>query len=311
MYRQDRKLVLDTETFLVFTISSQPKKWKNSIMIDFHVHIYPPEIIRDAELISKHEPYFNALTHNRVHKWATADDLLSAMERDGIERSVIFGFAFKDLGLCRLCNDYVIKTVKQYHDKLSGFCVVPPTAKEAEAEILRCAEEGLIGVGELFPEGQYFDITDQEQTQRLAGILIETRMLLLLHTAEPVGHYYVGKGNIGPKEAAIFCSHHSEVKTIFAHLGGGLWLYELMPEMRRILTNAYYDLAALPWLYEPKILSAVKGAGLIEKFLFGSDFPILNFTRYAKIFTDSGLSDDDLAIITRHNALKLLSVYTT
>ena len=183
MYRQDRKLVLDTETFLVFTISSQPKKWKNSIMIDFHVHIYPPEIIRDAELISKHKPYFNALTHNRVHKWATADDLLSAMERDGIERSVIFGFAFKDLGLCRLCNDYVIKTVKQYHDKLSGFCVVPPTAKEAEAEILRCAEEGLIGVGELFPEGQDFDITDQEQTQRLADILIETRMLLLLHTA--------------------------------------------------------------------------------------------------------------------------------
>ena len=44
-------------------------------MIDFHVHVYPPEIIRDAELISKHEPYFNALTHNRVHKWSTVDVL--------------------------------------------------------------------------------------------------------------------------------------------------------------------------------------------------------------------------------------------
>ena len=43
-------------------------------------------------------------------------------------------------------------------NKLSGFCVVPSTAKGAEVQILRCAGEGLIGVGELFPEGQDFDI---------------------------------------------------------------------------------------------------------------------------------------------------------
>ena len=279
-------------------------------MIDFHVHVYPPEIIQNSELISKSEPYFNALTHNKVHRWATVDELLSTMKENGVERSVIFGFAFQDLGLCRICNDYVISAVKNYPKQLSGFCVVPPSARGFEAEIIRCAEQGLIGVGELFPEGQDFDITDKRETQNLVGILEELGMPLLLHTAEPVGHDYVGKGNIGPKEAAVFCSNNPELKVIFAHLGGGLWLYELMPEMKEILANAYYDLAALPWLYKPEILTAIKGAGLIEKFLFGSDFPILNPQRYEKIFTDSvasGLSAADIEAITRRNALELFS----
>ena len=129
-------------------------------MIDFHVHVYPPEIIRNAEMISKREPYFDALIHNKVHKWASVVDVLSAMKKDGVERSVIFGFAFKDLGLCRLCNDYIIDAVEKYPEQLSGLCVVPPFA--SEREILRCAENGLIGVGELFPEGQEFDITDKK-----------------------------------------------------------------------------------------------------------------------------------------------------
>lgn len=276
-------------------------------MIDFHVHVYPPEIIQNSELISKSEPYFNALTHNKVHKWATVDDLLQAMKINGVERSVIFGFAFRDLELCRICNDYVISAVRNYPDRLSGLCVVSPLARGAEAEIIRCAEQGLIGVGELFPEGQGFDITDKRETQKLASILQELGLILLLHTAEPVGHYYIGKGNVGPKEAAIFCSNHPELKVIFAHLGGGLWLYELMPEMKKILANAYYDLAALPWLYEPKILNAIKAAGLIEKFLFGSDFPILNLQRYEKLFMASELNAEDIEAVKRRNALKLFS----
>ena len=277
-------------------------------MIDFHVHVYPPEIIQNAEKISKSESYFSVLTHNKVHKWATVDELLRAMKINGVERSVIFGFAFRDLSLCRICNDYVIEAVRNYYpERLSGLCVVSPLARSSEAEIIRCAEQGLIGVGELFPEGQGFDITDKRETQKLASILQELGLFLLLHTAEPVGHYYIGKGNVGPKEAAIFCSNYPELKVIFAHLGGGLWLYELMPEMNKILANAYYDLAALPWLYKSEILNAIKGAGLIKKFLFGSDFPILNPQRYEKLFMASELKAEDIEAVTRRNALILFS----
>ena len=63
--------------------------------VDFHIHVYPPEVIWDAESLSLREPYFNALTHNRVHRWATLEDLLDRMERDDVERAVVGGFAFR------------------------------------------------------------------------------------------------------------------------------------------------------------------------------------------------------------------------
>ncbi|MBR1671519.1 MAG: amidohydrolase family protein [Fretibacterium sp.] len=277
-------------------------------MIDFHVRVYPPEIIRNAEAIARREPYFGALIHSRVHKWGTLDSLLEYMEREGVERAVAGGFAFQDLALCKLCNDYIIEGVKRHPDKLSGLCIVPPLARGAAEEILRCADAGLVGVGELFPEGQNLDLSDREQTWRLAGVLHEAGLFVLWHTAEPVGHIYTGKGNVGPREAASFCAHHPEVKTVFAHLGGGLWLYELMPEMKLCLANVRYDLAALPWLYEKKMLDTIQAAGLAHKFLMGTAFPILTASRYEPLFAGSGLEGSAKENILYLNALDLLSI---
>jgi predicted TIM-barrel fold metal-dependent hydrolase len=112
---------------------------------------------------------------------------------------------------------------------------------------------------------------------------------------------------VGPKEAAAFCMHHPEVRVIFAHLGGGLWLYEQMPEMKLYLSNAFYDLAALPWLYEPRILKAIEAAGVARKFLMGTDYPILDSSRYTKALQESGLSDETIEGIARGNAAALLA----
>jgi len=229
------------------------------------------------------------------------------MERDGVGRAVVFGFAFKDLALCRLCNDYIIYCVNRHPDKLDGMCVVPPTARGFDEEVLRCAGAGLIGVGELFPEGQGIDISDISQTWRLAGVADEAGICVLWHTAEPVGHEYSGKGTVGPREAASFCMNHPEVRVIFAHLGGGLWLYELMPEMRLYLSNAMYDLAALPWLYDAPVLDAIEAAGVTEKFLMGTDFPILDSARYEKMLLVSSLKSDSKALIKSGNAAALLA----
>ena len=254
-------------------------------IVDCHVHVYPPEVISDWERIAEGEPYFGMLARSKVHKWATVEDVIAQMDADGIEQSFIFGFAFSDLSLCRLCNDYIISAVKSYPDRLKGLAVVPPLAKGALREIERCKEEGLVGVGELFPQGQDFDIADPRETWRLAAACHEMGMFLLIHAAEPVGHDYPGKGSVGPKEAAAFCLNHPEVRVIFAHFGGGLWMYELMPEMKLALSNAYYDTAAAPLLYEPKIFKAIEASGLTHKFLYGSDYPILSMARYKKLFS--------------------------
>ena len=84
-------------------------------------------------------------------------------------------------------------------------------------------------------------------------------------------------------------------------------MYELMPEMRLYLSNAMYDLAALPWLYDAPVLDAMETAGVTGKFLMGTDFPILDSTRYEKMFLASSLSDDSKARIKSGNAVSLLA----
>lgn len=274
--------------------------------IDAHVHVYPPEIRADWPRIAEKEPHFASICSGKVHKWGTAEDVIAQMEADGVDVSWIAGFAFRDPGLCRICNDYVIDAVKRSEGRLKGLAVVNPLSRGFEEEISRCREAGFIGVGELLPDGQVFDITDTRQTWRLAAECHEKGMLLLLHTAEPVGRKYPGKGETGPKEAAEFCSNHPEVQAVFAHMGGGLWSYETMPHMRITLQNAWYDTAAVPYLYGPGIFASAAAAGVGDKILYGSDFPLLGAERYENMFRESGLDEDSISGIRGSNAVSLL-----
>ena len=258
------------------------------MIIDTHVHVYPPEVEKNWQKIAEKEPYFASLVQSRAHRWGTREDLLKAMEEDGVDQSWICGFGFTDMGLCREINDYVLEASREHPEKILPMIVIPPLHPEAEAEISRCAAEGAIGVGELFPGGQRWDIDDIRQTWRLAGICHEASLFLLIHTAEPVGHDYPGKGTTGPREAATFCIHHPEVSVIFAHWGGGLWLYEAMREMRLYLQNAWYDMAASPFLYGKEMFRALSGMpSVMKRTLYGSDFPLLRLPRYRSLLEEA------------------------
>jgi len=274
--------------------------------IDAHVHVFPPEIEKNCKKIAETEPHFGAICSGKVHKWGTAGDVVARMDIDGLDQAWVTGFAFRDPGLCRLCNDYVMDTVGSHQGRILGLAVVNPMSRGFEEEIGRCHDAGFIGVGELFPCGQVFDITDPRQTWRLVAACHERGMFLMLHVAEQVGHDYPGKGDVGPNEAAAFCANHPEVQAVFAHMGGGLWTYETMPGMKVVLQNAWYDTAAAPYLYSPDVFRAAVAAGAGGKLLYGSDFPLLGAERYEKMFASSGLDEAALAGIRGLNALSLL-----
>jgi hypothetical protein len=195
-----------------------------------------------------------------------------------------------------------METAARSGGRVKGLAVVNPLTRDFEKEILRCREAGFIGVGELFPDGQVFDITDNRQTWRLAATCQDAGMFLLLHTAEQVGHDYPGKGKAGPTEAAAFCLNHPGLAVVFAHMGGGLWQYEMMPEMKIYLQNAWYDTAAVPFLYDAKVFRAVLAAGVRHKILYGSDFPLLGMKRYRRMLDEAGLDVEDEAALLGGNA---------
>ena len=276
------------------------------MIIDTHVHVYPPEVRDGWQSIAEREALFGAEVRGRVHRWAEADDLIAAMDEDGVDESWICGFGFSDLGLCRMCNDYVIEQASLSGGRLKPIIAVPPLARGAGDEIARCAELGAIGVGELLPEGQGVSIEDIEETWRFAAECQENGLFVLLHVAEPVGRDYPGKGRSGPREAYMFAQNHPELHIVMAHCGGGLFLYEQMPDVRLTLKNVWYDITAAPFVYSPSILNSILASETAGKFLYGSDFPIMRLPRYMRMIEQSAMIDKDLESLFFANARRLL-----
>lgn len=276
--------------------------------IDMHVHVTPPDIIRDYLQIGKKEPYFNTLSTSKQNKFANAEQIVAHMKEVGIDRSVVFGFSFQDMGLCQYVNDYVIEKTKSFPNELIGFASIVPNHPKAAYEIERCAGAGLKGIGELFPAGQNFDIASSKDTSAMAEAAKYYHMPVIVHTNEPIGHDYVGKTNTPLKDLEAFIEHHPDLKIILAHWGGGIFMYELMKEVRQKFQNVYYDNAATVFLYDAQIYHIVKEMGLIDKVLFGSDYPLLSPQRYEKGLLESGLNEAETQKLMGTNAMRLLGL---
>jgi predicted TIM-barrel fold metal-dependent hydrolase len=274
--------------------------------IDFHVHVTPPDISANWRKYAEKEPYFALLSQGKGNTFAAAGDVIMEMDRAGFDHAVVFGFGFRDMGLCRYVNDYVIEAARQYPGRLTGFISVAPESGDAEREIDRCCSAGLRGVGELFPAGQGWDIGEAKKTAAISAACRERGLPVLLHVNEPVGHGYAGKTAVTLRRIEKFIENSPDLAIVLAHWGGGLLFYEAMPEMREKCRNVYYDTAATPFLYSPCIYRAAAALGLIEKIIFGSDFPLLPPSRYMEAIEAGGLGAEERERILGGNAEKLL-----
>lgn len=273
-------------------------------MFDVHVHLFPPEVTCCIERYTAADPFLRQICGSKGHKYATVEDLLQEMERCNVEITAASGFAAKDQGLCRFMNDYVLEAARRYPGRLLAMAVVSPSQPGLEQEIRRAVEGGAVGVGELFPWGQGFPL-EGKGADRLAGLCREGGLPLLLHVNEIVGHEYAGKGDVSVKEAALFAAAHGEQDIIYAHWGGGLLFYELMPELRRQLQRVYYDTAAGPFLYDPKIYAVIREIGVLSRVLLGSDYPLISPLRYRRQMEQAGLTPGEIELICGKNARKL------
>jgi len=276
------------------------------LIIDFHTHIFPPEVIARREVYLERDRWFGELYSSPRARMATAEELVAALDEAGADRAVACGFAWADPGLCRMHNDYLIEAVRRYPERLIGFISVTPRhPREAVEEISRCAAKGLRGIGELMPNGQGFTLDDEAVMGPLAEAATAHGLPVLVHTSEPVGHLYHGKGTVYPQQVYALAQLFPALTVICAHWGGGLPFYELMPEVREALRDVYYDTAASPFLYEDRIFPLLFPL-VGHKILFGSDFPLLKIGRFIKRIRESGLSPEQVEMVLGENAQRLL-----
>ena len=71
------------------------------MLIDFHTHIFPPEICQKREHYCNRDPWFHSLYTDPRARMATADDLIAEMDASGVDASVTFSFGWTDTRLDR------------------------------------------------------------------------------------------------------------------------------------------------------------------------------------------------------------------
>jgi predicted TIM-barrel fold metal-dependent hydrolase len=268
-------------------------------VVDAHTHIFPPEVALEREPFIRRDAWFAALYGTPTAKIATAEDLITSMDRSGVAISVVLTFGWRDAGLGRLHNAYMLDAARRYPGRLMPFAHVGPDADDPDLA-------GFAGIGEWMPEGQGFTL---DEHSRLAGQLRaaqERNLPVLTHVSEPVGHDYPGKSCVAPEQLWRLARAFPANRFIAAHWGGGLLFYELMPEVRADLQNVWYDTAAGRLLYTPAIYAAAGQIVRPEKILWGSDFPLMPQQRDLRAIRRAVLDEQALQMMVGGNCRSLL-----
>ena len=277
------------------------------MIIDFHTHLFPPAFREQRNQLIHEDPAFRSIYSSSDDKLASAEDLIRSMEKEGVQRSVVFGFPWEKAELYARHNDYIIESVHQYPDRLTGFCAFSPHSPGGAREAERCLDQGLAGVGELAVYGSGLTSEVVEALRDVMEVCSRTDVAFLLHTNEPVGHAYPGKTPNTLRQIYDFVRTYSSNRIVLAHWGGGLLFYGIMKrEVREALHNVWFDTAASPFLYNPDIYRIAGEIVGFEKILFGSDYPLIRPERYFKEMASAGISPEQMNQIKGLNAERLL-----
>lgn len=276
-------------------------------MIDVHTHIFSPDARSYRERLAADDPVFGMIYSDELSRMVTVEELVAVMDEDEIEAAVVCGFPWNDGERCRRENDYIVDAARKYHGRILPFISIPP-GDQGLKELEGYADEGIKGVGEWAPGTYGGDVWEREYIRAIRDIVCQMNVCLLVHYNEPVGHHYPGKGMVPLRRFQEVLEALQGVEVIVAHMGGGFFFYELMPEIRSLCTTVHYDTAAVPYVYDKRIYRVAVSVVGSQRLLFGSDFPLLRASRYLRDMGEAGLTDEELRDITDGNARRLLGI---
>jgi predicted TIM-barrel fold metal-dependent hydrolase len=281
-------------------------------VVDSHVHVFSPEVCGDREGFCARDPWFGALYANPKARLIEIEDLAEAMEVAGVDHAILCGFPWADPGLCRDHNACLRDAVQRFPGRLSWLGVVVPGDNSAIEMAGDCFANGARGLGELNADAQGFDWRETDRLRDLVELCIGADRPILMHTSEPVGHDYPGKGTATPEKLIPFLTAFDRARVVAAHWGGGLPFHELMPEIEAVTRNVVYDCAASTYLYRPDIFRTVLDLVGRERVLFGSDYPVLKIDRFLDRVRRIDWKDaDEMRAVLGGNACRVFGIDET
>jgi aminocarboxymuconate-semialdehyde decarboxylase len=306
------------------------------MIIDWHAHVYPPELAKERR--------WGGITP------LTIENLLEAHESAGIERCVVSNTIhyLKDktdqesLAFLQRWNEYAAEIQQKYRDRVIVFtstlpCGGAPFMKELERAI---TEYGLQGV--LINSSHRHAYPDDDEARPFFELIDSLGIPVMMH-APSVGYgeermrdYRLASSVGRPFDECLSIARlivrgvferFQKIKFVGCHLGGGIcdvigrmdYAYELGDSASGLgpyepmliakrpseyLKTLYLDTVAY---HPPAVMCAYETVGA-KHLLFGSDAPPLLplLPRAKKIIEELPISADERADIFANNALRLI-----
>ncbi len=278
------------------------------MIIDIHTHIFHKNVIQNKKNYLD-DRTFSFLYSSEKAGMIDHETMLESMDESGIDYVAAMGFPWNEEKYCREQNVYFKEVMGLSENRIVPFGSVPLNEDaDIEKHVKEIKEMGLAGIGEIAFYAEGMNNKNGDLLRRIFKAAEKYSLPVNLHVNEPVGHDYPGKYNSDLNLLYPILLEYPDVPIILGHWGGGLFFYELMPEINKAFSNIYYDTAASPFLFKEDIYDiAIRIMGP-DRILFGSDFPLIKFKRYLDSIKKSVRSRKDREKIIGKNAALLLNI---
>lgn len=258
-------------------------------IIDVHTHIFPDNVAGKAvENIGK---YYN----QNMWGQGTVDALLESGRKIDVAYYIVHSSATR-AGQVKAINNFIAGVVKQ-HKNFIGFGTLHKGLDDIDGEVERIQSIGLRGI-KLHPEFQHFSIDDRVMFPVYRAI--EGKLPLLIHMGDQ------NQDSSSPFRLAHILDRYPNLVVIGAHFGG----YQMWDESIKHLLgrNLYMDTSSsLAFLDTEKATRMIHQHG-VNKFLFGTDFPMWSHEAELQRFLALDLTEDEKDAVLFRNAEQLFGL---
>ena len=190
----------------------------------------------------------------------SADDLLRAMDRTGIDRALLIPFPVVEDH--RTAHDGIARAIRAHPDRFQGAACVNPFIPEPEFhdEIRRCAEQLGFRALKLRPQYQALNALSP-RSDFLFAAAQEHKLTLLVHTG-------AGAPFALPSLYIMAARKFPDLPIVLGHAGGGLYVLESIVAAA-VCPNVYIELSSLMPHHIHEVLSHIGP----ERLMIGTDLP--------------------------------------
>lgn len=279
--------------------------------IDIVVNVLTPQEIRENRNPTDDRFHDQVRNSQDVRKGVTIPDYIAKMDRAGIERSLLIAVRCGDLrvrGSMEITYERVHEICQAYPHRFSGLAGIDPTRGVAGLKELDKAvhEYGFVGA-HLYPH--WFGLApDAAQYYPYYARCVELDIPIMMQ----VGHNLIyQKDRRLPSVGRPICLDQvaidfPDLKLIGIHLGVP-WTDEMI-SMAWKHENIYIGGDAYAPRYWPKQMVHYANTYGSHKFLFGTDWPVIEPVRAVKEIRAMDLRPESYRALMRHNAIKVFNL---